>query len=100
MMEITYKTDTIPDIEEILDLYNCSDYFPIEDKSNTERIVKMHRNSNIVATAWDEDKLVGLARSISDFCYCCYLSDLCVRDKYKRKGIGQELIKITKTDSW
>lgn len=56
----------------------------------------MHNNANIVVTAWDENKLIGVARSISDFCYCCYLSDLCVRNEYKLKGIGQELVKITK----
>ncbi len=56
----------------------------------------MHRNANIVVTAWYKNKLIGLARSISDFCYCCYLSDLCVRNEYKRNGIEQELVKITK----
>lgn len=95
-MKIIYKTEIIPEIEEIIDLYNFSDYFPISNKEDIERIKKMHNNANIVATAWDKDKLVGLARSISDFCYCCYLSDLCVRDEYKGKGIGKELVKITK----
>ncbi|NOT93850.1 GNAT family N-acetyltransferase [Ferruginibacter sp.] len=95
-MKIIYKTDIIPDVEEIIDLYNFSDYFPIKDKSDIERIVKMHRNANIVVTAWDRDKLIGLARSISDFCYCCYLSDVCVRNEYKGKGIGAKLVKQTK----
>ena len=95
-MQIIYKTDVIPGIEKIIELYNFSDYFPINDKEDIERIKKMHYNANIVATAWDEGKLVGLARSISDFCYCCYLSDLCVRNEYKGKGIGKELVRITK----
>ena len=95
-MSIIYKTKTIPEIGEIIDLYNFSDYFPIDNKEDIERIKKMHNNANIVVTAWDKNKLVGLARSISDFCYCCYLSDLCVRNDYKRKGIGKELVKITK----
>ncbi|MBK1896749.1 GNAT family N-acetyltransferase [Chryseobacterium paridis] len=96
-MKIIYKTEIIPEIEEIIDLYNFSDYFPIADKNDIERIKKMHHNANIVVTAWDNNKLVGLARSISDFCYCCYLSDLCVRDDYKGNGIGKELVNITKT---
>ncbi|MFN1218364.1 GNAT family N-acetyltransferase [Chryseobacterium kwangjuense] len=95
-MKIIYKTDSIPDIKEIIDLYNCSDYFPIADREDTDRIKKMHDNADIVVTAWAEDQLVGLARSISDFCYCCYLSDLCVRNEYKQKGIGKELVRITK----
>lgn len=95
-LEITYKTDIIPDIEEIIDLYNFSDYFPIADKEDTERIKKMHHKADIIVTAWDKDKLAGLARSLSDFCYCCYLSDLCVRNEYKGNGIGKELVRMTK----
>lgn len=95
-LEIIYKTDIIPRIEEIIDLYNFSGYFPIEDKEDTERIEKMHHKADIIVTAWDKKKLVGLARSLSDFCYCCYLSDLCVRNEYKSSGIGKELVKITK----
>lgn len=95
-MGITYRIDTIPDIEEIIDLYNFSDYFPISDKGDTERIQKMHDNADIVVTAWNNDELIGLARSLSDFCYCCYLSDLCVRNEYKGKGIGKELVRMTK----
>jgi predicted N-acetyltransferase YhbS len=49
-----------------------------------------------VVSAWDEDKLVGIARSLSDFCYCCYLSDLAVRQEYKKLGIGKKLIALTK----
>ncbi|MGH2667475.1 hypothetical protein [Flavobacterium sp.] len=88
-MKIIYKTEIIPEIEEIIDLYDFSDYFPIDNKEDIERIKKMHNNANIIVTAWDKDKLVGLARSISDFCYCCYLSDLCVRNEYKKKVLGE-----------
>jgi predicted N-acetyltransferase YhbS len=56
----------------------------------------MYANSNLVATAWDEDKLVGVSRSLTDFCYCCYLSDLAVRKDYQSNGIGKKLIELTK----
>jgi predicted N-acetyltransferase YhbS len=95
-MPIAYNTDVTPAIADILDLYNHSGYFPIQDKTDTGRIEKMHANANVVVTAWDGDTLVGLARSLCDFCYCCYLSDLCVREEYKAQGIGQELVRLTK----
>jgi len=47
-------------------------------------------------TAWDKDKLVGISRSLTDFCYCCYLSDLAVRKEYQKQGIGKKLIGLTK----
>ncbi len=37
-------------------------------------------------------KLVGIARSMTDFHYACYLSDLAVDRDYQRRGIGRELI--------
>ena len=96
MLNITYKIDVIPDIEQLIDLFNCSDYFPIKDKTDLGRIEKMFNNSNIVITAWESGKLIGLSRALSDFSYCCYLSDLCVRNEYKRNGIGKELVRLAK----
>ncbi|MFZ1705860.1 MAG: GNAT family N-acetyltransferase [Saprospiraceae bacterium] len=96
MLNITYKIDVRPDIEQLVDLFNCSDYFPIKDKTDLTRIEKMFKNSNIVITVWENRKLIGLSRAISDFSYCCYLSDLCVRDEYKKNGIGKELVMLTK----
>lgn len=93
-MEIVYQIDTTPDTATIIDLYISSGLNrPIEDK---ERITKMYANSNLIVTAWDNDKLVGISRSITDFCYCCYLSDLAVRQEYKSAGIGKNLIALTK----
>ncbi|WP_368504139.1 GNAT family N-acetyltransferase [Alkalihalophilus sp. As8PL] len=60
------------------------------------RLKKMIEASPLLITAWDDEKLVGVARSLTDFSYCCYLSDLAVREDYQRKGIGEELIKRTK----
>lgn len=93
-MEITYKLDIIPDAEKIIDLYKSSGINrPIADK---ERIAKMYANSNLIVTAWDISKLVGISRSLTDFCYSCYLSDLAVRKEYQKHGIGKKLIALTK----
>src|SRR5260370_42285998 len=39
--------------------------------------------------------LVGVSRALTDFAYCCYLSDLAVDQAYQHKGIGKELIRLT-----
>ena len=39
--------------------------------------------------------LVGVARSITDFSYCTYLSDLAVDQQLQKQGIGRELIDRT-----
>src|SRR5690348_17830440 len=56
---------------------------------------EMVRNANLVITAWDGDLLVGISRSVSDFAYATYLSDLAVRLSHQRRGIGKELIRQT-----
>jgi predicted N-acetyltransferase YhbS len=93
-MEITYKHDIIPDTDAIIELYISSGLNrPVADK---DRITQMYANSNLVVTAWDKNKLIGIARSLTDFCYCCYLSDLAVYQEYQRGGIGKKLIALTK----
>ena len=93
-MEITYRFDILPETELIIDVYNSSGINrPTADK---ERITKMYINSNLIVTAWDKEKLVGIARSLTDFCFCCYLSDLAVRKEYQKLGIGKKLISLTK----
>lgn len=59
------------------------------------RIDTMLRKADIVVTARDGDRLVGVSRAIADFAYCCYLSDLAVERAYQRRGIGKRLIERT-----
>jgi ribosomal protein S18 acetylase RimI-like enzyme len=61
---------------------------PIEDE---ECLAGMVNNSNLIISAWDEGNLVGISRCVTDFHYCCYLSDLAVDQKYQGLGIGKEL---------
>ena len=60
-----------------------------------ERIGRMNANANLSITAWEGEKLVGVARSLTDFAFCCYLSDLAVDQDYQRSGIGKELVRLT-----
>lgn len=64
-----------------------------------ERIKKMVEGANLIVTARLEGKLIGIARSLTDFAYCTYLSDLAIDENYQRKGIGKELIRQTKLAS-
>ena len=66
---------------------------PVNDDN---RLLKMIENSNLLFTARDNGKLIGIARSLTDFQFCTYLSDLAVDVAYQKKGIGKELIRQTK----
>jgi ribosomal protein S18 acetylase RimI-like enzyme len=65
---------------------------PVDD---TQCLQGMLEHSNLIATVWDNALLVGIARSVTDFHYCCYLSDLAVDVAYQRRGIGKRLIQLT-----
>ena len=55
----------------------------------------MLRNADIIVTARDGKKLVGVSRAVTDFAYCCYLSDLAVDVAFQHKGIGKRLVDET-----
>ena len=52
-------------------------------------------HGNVLITAWDGEKLVGVSRALTDFSFCCYLSDLAVDEAYQKQGIGKRLIDET-----
>jgi GNAT superfamily N-acetyltransferase len=47
-------------------------------------------------TAWDGERLVGLSRTLTDFLYVGYLSDLAVALDCQGLGIGTQLIAKTR----
>ena len=93
-MEIDYRTGQVPEVHQIIDVYESSGIN--RPTSYPERIAQMYQNANLVLTAWEQGKLVGIARALTDFCYACYLSDLAVRKEYQHLGIGKKLISLTK----
>jgi predicted N-acetyltransferase YhbS len=93
---INYRSGNDLDIDAVIELYRTSTLGkrrPVDDRA---RMTLMIRNANLVVTAWDEELMVGIARSVSDFSYCTYLSDLAVRLSHQRRGIGRELIRRTR----
>jgi predicted N-acetyltransferase YhbS len=96
---IFYRTGNVLELDEVIELYRASTLGqrrPIDDRARMELML---RNANLVITAWDQDLLVGISRSLSDFSYVTYLSDLAVRESYQRQGIGKELIRRTQDAS-
>lgn len=93
-MNITYRTDYTPGTEAIITVYNSSGI--IRPTADSDRITRMYANSDLVVTAWNGELLVGIARTLTDFCYVCYLSDLAVHKDYQKGGIGKKLIDLTK----
>ena len=96
MSEITYRTEQTLDPVEFIDILirsTLAERRPVDDFT---RIKEMCENANLIVTARENRKLIGVTRSITDFTYCTYLSDLAVDKSYQKKGIGKRLIEETK----
>jgi predicted N-acetyltransferase YhbS len=89
-MELAYKVNTPVTAQEVADLFRSSGIRRPVDQ--LERIQRMIDHADLTITAWEGGKLVGIARAITDYSYCCYLSDLAVDRAYQNLGIGKQLI--------
>ncbi len=94
-MPIHFQTNQPLDKDAFIDLLQRSSLGERRPIDNALCMQGMVENSNLLITAWDAETLVGVARSMTDFHYACYLSDLAVDAKYQKQGIGKELIKQT-----
>lgn len=95
MSSIHYRSDHKITEREFIDILKRSTLAERRPVDSMERITKMLNHADILITAWSGDLLVGVSRAITDYSFCCYLSDLAVDVKFQRKGIGKKLIEET-----
>lgn len=96
---ITYQKESNLSVEEfrsVLIRSTLGERRPVDDN---ERLSNMLRHANLVFTARDNGLLVGVSRSLTDFSFCTYMSDLAVDVAYQKQGIGKELIRLTKSET-
>ena len=98
-MEIEYRINYSITSEEFIDVLKRSTLAERRPVDNPERIAKMLEHGNLLVTAWDGEKLVGVSRALTDFAFCCYLSDLAVDEEYQHKGIGKQLVELTRQEA-
>jgi ribosomal protein S18 acetylase RimI-like enzyme len=92
-MKIQFKVNAKISADDVITIFKDSGIDrPVNDVIRMQNILD---NSNLIVTAWNGIELIGIARSITDYHYCCYLSDLAVKKEYQKAGIGKSLIEIT-----
>jgi hypothetical protein len=94
MNRIRYQYGNNLNLDQVIELYNAStlgERRPVDDR---QVMADMFRHANLVVTAWDGDLLIGIARTLTDFSYVGYLSDLAVKPivstKRHRYSIGSK----------
>ena len=96
MNQLQYKSGSDLNLDAVIALYTDSTLGERRPVYDRPRMARMLKEANLIITAWDGEYLVGIARSLTDWVYVTYLSDLAVRKAYQRQGIGRELIRRTK----
>lgn len=90
MNGLSYHIETDVDPHEVAEVYRRSGITrPIDD---LPRLTHLLQHANLMISARNQGRLVGFARALTDFSYCCYLSDLAVDRDYQRRGIGKQRI--------
>jgi predicted N-acetyltransferase YhbS len=92
---IEYRVEpnlTAEDFRSVLVESTLGERRPVQD---LDRLKRMLQHADLIVTARDGARLVGVSRAITDFSYCCYLSDLAVAFTYQHQGIGKRLIEET-----
>lgn len=95
-MSIIYRKVDRLDPGAFIDILTRSGLAERRPTGDRERIARMLAGSNLIVVAYESGTLVGVARSITDYAYCCYLSDLAVDKNYQGQGIGKRLIAETR----
>ena len=94
-MSVDYRLEPELSAAEFIDVLVRSTLAERRPVDRPDVIAAMLTNADIVLTARVEGRLVGIARAVSDFSYCTYLSDLAVDVEHQSRGIGRELIRRT-----
>lgn len=95
-MPIDYRDNASISAELAIELYQRSTLGERRPIDRPDIFAGMFKNSNLVISAWDGERLVGVARTLTDFSYVAYLADLAVDTAYQRQGIGKRLIAETR----
>jgi ribosomal protein S18 acetylase RimI-like enzyme len=98
-LDIKCENGSDLDLNEVLEVYRSSGLGERRPVADTERLAAMVRNANLILTCRIDGALVGIARSISDFSYVTYLSDIAVSRAHQRSGIGRALIDATQKEA-
>lgn len=97
-LEVIYAVEndlSRADFSDVLHRSGLGERRPLTD---TDRLEAMLKHANLIVTARDvrDERLLGVARSLTDFAFCCYLSCLAVDREIQRAGIGRALIRFTR----
>lgn len=95
MGDVSYQIEPSLSVDEFVDVLRRSTLAERRPVANADAITGMLAHADLIVTARIDGLLVGVARSLTDFSYSTYLSDLAVDAEHQGRGIGRELVRRT-----
>lgn len=90
----TYRLEPDLSAEEFIAVLVRSTLAERRPVADPAAIAGMLRHANLIVTARLDGRLIGVARAITDYHFCTYLSDLAVDVAHQNRGIGRELVRL------
>jgi predicted GNAT family N-acyltransferase len=86
---LDYRFDDLSPIDEVLRLYRQTGWTA---KRSPEMVERMLRQTPVLLTVWDGERLVGFARVITDDIYRAFIEDVIVDADYRGRGVGKQIM--------
>lgn len=96
---ITYRVNGELNLNEIIDVYDASGLGNRRPTKDRERMARMMEHANLIVTAWDGDRMVGIGRSFTDYACVTYMHCLAVRESHQKMGIGKAILRRTQEEA-
>lgn len=92
-MKIKYKLTKKINPKHILELYKSVNWIDKKKGIRTGKSISFaYENSQIVISAWDKNKLIGIIRALTDKKVSGVIFGLLINKNYQKKGLGKKLL--------
>ncbi|HCH7937134.1 MULTISPECIES: GNAT family N-acetyltransferase [Providencia] len=95
---LTYKVNSAISVDDFRSLIKQSPLNSIVPTDDTKQLRSMIENANLLISVWLDQRFIAYIRAITDFSFCCYISEMIIHNDYQNNGIGTQLIQMIATE--
>ena len=87
-VEVQLASERAIPADDVLTLYASVDWWPDRTADEIETAI----SRGLAVGAWQQERLIGFARCVTDGCLRAYVEDVVVHPAYQRSGVGTALV--------
>lgn len=86
---VTYRHKDPPEASQLLRLFRQAAWAKHRSLGDARAMLQ---HTDLTISAWDDERLIGFGRVLTDFIYRATIWDVIVDKAYQRQGIGKEIV--------